>query len=114
MGTWGTGPWDSDGAADWLAEVFEGAQVDAQIEKALRYDDDYGPIRSAAYLLTVLGHSAYVWPGDWDARGRFIDTALARLRAMAAEGSEYRELWGDNPEIIATLAREIAALEAVK
>lgn len=114
MGTWGIQAWDSDGAADWFAKTFEGIDMDARIEAALKYDDRYDEIRAAAYLLRVLGHSTHVWPGDPDRLSQHVAKALKRLRGMAAAGSEYRELWKNDPKVVAALEGEIAGLDALK
>ena len=116
MGTWGLGPWDSDDAADWCASAFQGMDIDAAMDDAFRYYDCWGKIRTACYLLRVLGVSAYVWPGDLDRLDEHIDKGLELLRGMAEPGGEYLELWGEggHPEIEARLAEEIAALEAIK
>lgn len=113
MGTWGHKPWDSDDAADWFAETFAKVDIDAAIAEACRYSDNYGAIRSACYLLTVLGRSAYMWPGDLERLNQHKRDGLELLRAMAAEGSDFRALWGDDATVLAELEGEIAALEAV-
>jgi hypothetical protein len=114
MGTWGSQPWESDDAADWFAKTFEGIDLDARVEQALKYDDRYGEIRAAAYLLRVLGHSPQVWPGKPDRLQEHVASAVKRLRAMAAPDGEYLKLWQDDPQVAEALAGEIAATEALK
>lgn len=115
MGTWGKGPWDNDSAADWCAEVFAGVDMDAFMDDAFKYYDAWGKIRMACYLLTTLGVSAYVWPGDLERRPEHMQRGLKLLRDMAAPDGEYVSQWGDggNPELEKMLAQEIAALEKV-
>ena len=115
MGTWGYKPWDSDDAADFFRAVFEAIDIDAHIDGALRYDDTFGQIRGAAYLLRVLGHSPYVWPGDPDRRIAHIEHALARLKALIDPDGEtgYLGGWDDKERAEMEVTTEIAALEAL-
>ena len=95
MGTWGRRPWDSDSAADWCAQTFEGIDIDASLDEAFKYDDVWGKIRTACYLLTTLGVSAYVWPGDLERLDGHIERGLTLLRGMADPDGEYLSLWGE-------------------
>lgn len=113
MGTWGNGPWDSDDAADWCANAFEGMDIDAAMDDAFRYYDCWGKIRTACYILRVLGVSAYVWPGDLDRLDEHKKRGLELLQGMADPDGEYLELWGGNEEVKALLAEEIAGLQAL-
>jgi len=111
MGAWGSNPWDSDGAADWFSEFFEGIDVDARIDAAFEYDDDYDQIRAACYLLAVLGR-AYVWPGDLERLDDHLERGIELLSEMVEPDSDFRELCEDDPEIIEAVRGEIAELEA--
>ncbi|MFF8817170.1 MULTISPECIES: DUF4259 domain-containing protein [Leucobacter] len=111
MGAWGSAPWHNDGAADWFAEVFQGIDIDAHIDQALKYDDDFDRIRAAGYLLTVLGHST-VWPGDLERLDNHLERAIELLTEMAEPDSEFLELWEDEPGVLEAVQAEIAALEA--
>lgn len=110
MGTWGTSPWDSDDAADWFSEFFDGVDVDARIASALEYDDDYGQIRAACYMLTMIGRT-YVWPGDLENLEMLLDLGIQRLQDMLDEDSEFRELWEDDEEVIEAVTNELASLK---
>ncbi len=111
MGVWGSKPWDSDGAADWFSEVFEGIDIDARIDAAFEYDDDYDQVRAAAYLLAVLGR-VYVWPGDLERLDEHLERGIELLSEMIAPDSDFRDLWEDDPEVIEAVRGEIAELEA--
>ncbi len=116
MGAWGTEPWDNDSAADWFSDAFEGIDIDAKIEKALKYFyDNYDEVRAAAYLLDVLGVS-YIWPGDLDKYDGFVNSALEILRAMIDENSDDKQmdflgLWDNDPEVIESVKKQIKNLE---
>ncbi len=115
MGAWGYEPWGSDDAADFFNEVFADIDIDAQIDEALRYDDEFGRIRAAAYLLAVLGHSPYVWPGDLDRRLDHVNTAITRLKALIDPDGDTGFLGGwQEPEKAEEAVRmQIASLEAL-
>ncbi|WP_334123396.1 MULTISPECIES: hypothetical protein [Glutamicibacter] len=110
MGTWGTNPWDSDDAADWFAEFFDGIDVDARITAAFEDEDEYDQIRAACYLLNVLGR-VYVWPGDLSTLDSLLERGIELLTAMLEEDSEFRELWDDDEEVLATVEQELADLK---
>ncbi len=111
MGAWGSNPWDSDGAADWFGEFFAGINVDARVDAAFEYDDDYDKIRAACYLLAVLGRG-YIWPGDLERLDDHLERGIELLSEMLEEDSDFRELCEDDPEMIEAVRGEIAALEA--
>ena len=110
MGAWGTSPWDSDDAADWFSDFFEGIDVDARIEAALEDDDEYGQIRAACYMLTVLGRT-YIWPGDLEALDELLERGIQLLTSMLEPESEFRELWEDDEEVLESVANELAGLK---
>lgn len=110
MGAWGSAPWDTDGAADWFAEFFEGIDADARISEAFEADDDYDRIRAAGYLLAVLGRG-YIWPGDLERLDALLERGIELLSEMLEPDSEFRELWEDDPEVLAAVRAELAVLE---
>lgn len=111
MGAWGTAPWHTDGAADWFATVFAGIDIDARIDEAFEYDDDYDRVRAAGYLLAVLGRST-VWPGDLERLDDHLERGIELLTEMLEPDSEFRELWEDDPEVLDAVRAELAELEA--
>ncbi|MFK4791221.1 hypothetical protein [Microbacterium sp. ZW T5_56] len=111
MGTWGSKPWDSDGASDWFSSFFDGIDVDARIEAAFATDDDYDQIRAASYLLAVLGRS-YIWPGDLDRLDAHLERGIALLTQMVEPESDFRDLYDDDLRVVAAVRAEIAELEA--
>lgn len=110
MGAWGSAPWDTDGAADWFAEFFEGIDADARISEAFEADDDYDRIRAAGYLLAVLGRG-YIWPGDLERLDALLERGIELFSEMLEPDSEFRELWEDDPEVLAAVRAELAVLE---
>jgi len=114
MGAWGTEPWSADGAADWFAGFFEGIDVDAKIASAFEYSDDYDVIRAACYLLHVLGRPG-VWPGDLEKLDSHLAEGIALLTAMvdpnSEAGEDFLELWEEDPEVIASVQKQIRQLE---
>lgn len=112
MGAWGSAPWQTDGAADWFGDVFAGIDLDARIGEAFEYDDDYDRVRAACYLLAVLGRST-VWPGDLERLDDHLERGIELLTEMVEPDSEFRELWEDDPDVIAAVRAEIAQLETL-
>lgn len=110
MGAWGTAPWHTDGAADWFGAAFAGADLDARIDEAFEYDDDYDRIRAACYLLAVLGRST-VWPGDLERLDGHLERGIDLLTEMIEPDSDFRDLWDDDPEVVEAVRSEIAELE---
>ncbi|GAA1413374.1 hypothetical protein AUR04nite_31180 [Glutamicibacter uratoxydans] len=110
MGAWGTSPWDNDDAADWFADFFDSVDVDARITAAFEDEDEHDQIRAACYMLNVLGRT-YVWPGDLDALDSLLERGKELLSTMLEEGSEFRELWEDDEEVLAAVEEELAGLQ---
>ncbi|WP_347038411.1 hypothetical protein AAHB37_18060 [Glutamicibacter halophytocola] len=110
MGAWGASPWDSDGAADWFTEFFEGIDVDARIAAALEYDDEYDQIRAACYMLNTIGR-IYVWPGDLEKLDDLLGRGIELLAAMLESDSEFRELYEEDDEVIEAVEKELADLK---
>ncbi|WP_433676166.1 hypothetical protein [Microbacterium gorillae] len=111
MGVWGTKPWDSDEASDWFSSFFDGIDVDDRIAAAFATDDDYDQIRAASYLLAVLGRS-YIWPGDLDRLDALLERGIELLTRMVEPGSDFRDLYDDDLQVVAAVRAEIAELEA--
>ncbi len=114
MGAWSPTFDGNDGAADWFADALGGCAIDAAIERAFKYSDTYDKKRAAAYLITVLGRSSYVWPGDLDKLDGFIDRAEKDLAEMVTPGTdahtELGELWGEGSEVFGEIAGELDRL----
>jgi len=110
MGAWGASPWDSDGAADWFTEFFEGFDVDARIAAALEYDDEYDQIRAACYMLNTIGR-IYVWPGDLEKLEELLGRGIELLAAMLESDSEFHELYEEDDEVIEAVEKELADLK---
>jgi hypothetical protein len=117
MGTWGVQPWDSDDAAEWFEGTLQGINdIDSKISAALKYRyDNYEEVRSAAYLLQVLGIS-YVWPGDLEKLKGHIQRAIELLTAMIDQKSadsqmDFLQLWDNDPEVIASVKEQIEQLK---
>ncbi|MEQ9491583.1 MAG: DUF4259 domain-containing protein [Alphaproteobacteria bacterium] len=106
MGSWGTSPWDNDGAADWFGDLFDATGFAEHLRDALEGDavEDLEEIRAAASLLILLGRT-YVYPID--CLDEHLALAVTKLRQLA---EPYREL-GDE-ESAARVECEIALLEA--
>lgn len=116
MGAWSTSLDGSDAAADWFSTALSG-NIDAALDDALRYSDTYAQIRAAAYLLTVLGRSSYIWPGDLDRLDSHVTKAIASLESMVQPDSEahkeLEELWGDYAdELFGKIRAELDGLKA--
>ncbi len=117
MGTWDTGPWDNDGAADWgaeLDEMAEGARLDA-VRGALaaaadeggeHVDSDVGEIAVAA--ASIVAAACPDGPSDASGYGpvnpipgvaEHLETlrplAVRALDRVVADDSELAELWDD-------------------
>lgn len=103
MGAWGDSAWDSDGAADWFADLFAASKLAARVEKTLKKKDieEYAEqIRAAAYILVALGR-VYIWPVD-DLQ-RHLRLAIEKLEAI----SQHEDYEGNE-----SLAAEIAELRS--
>ena len=118
MGTWSMDVDGSDAAADWFASALT-EDIDDALQEALSSDDSYDEQRAAVYLLTVLGHSSYVWPGDLDRLDGHVTAAIERMEAMLEQGSDAHEelsdLWEeDAPILFAKIQAELVALQAAR
>lgn len=107
MGAWGDLPWENDGAADFFGDLFPPDFHD-KVATALRGDDP-SEVRAAAWLVTQLAHSAYIWPGEPGNMGAICLLAAERLEWLAAASEEEdTDDWGDP----ADLRRAAAELRA--
>jgi hypothetical protein len=117
MGVWGNNPWDSDDAADWLADTLKDLHLDERLDEVFAEpQDNYEAVRAAAYLLQVLGF-AYVWPGDLDRLDAHLTKAITLLESMidpesTDEDMDFLELWDNDPEIIAAVQAQIIVLKS--
>jgi hypothetical protein len=111
MGAWGTEPWDNDGAADWLGDLFGELNVPA-IADALELDDDHETVRAACYVLQSLGR-VYVWPAAHlkDLKP-LLKKGIERLERMIDPSStdDFLELWDSDPDVIKSVQWQIAEL----
>lgn len=100
MGTWGTGPFDNDDAADMVAAMAQ--KVRRVIER--NDSDDYGEARAAAAFV-LLAHGTDVLGGPG------LDVALKALVKMR-ENNEWLSGYRRPPEIATALNKEISAVMA--
>lgn len=107
-GAWGTGPLDSDGAADWLAAPMK--QVAGHIESALVQEvtiynvDD---IRAAAWLLQQTGYR-YAYPID--KLDEHVVLAVQKLETIL-RFEEWIGSWDEPKSVQASLMQQIDALK---
>ncbi len=106
MGTWGTAAWESDGAADWFAALFDTTGLSRQVEETLNGDpeDDHEEIRAAASLLVMLGRD-FIWPVD--ELDRDLALAIHKLEAIR-ELDIYQEV----PEFVAAIDLDLEVLRS--
>ncbi len=69
------------------------------------------------HLLTVLGASSYVWPGDLDRLDAHVQLAASRMEAMLdpaqAAHRELAQLWGSpDSAVFGEIRRELEALRS--
>jgi hypothetical protein len=120
VGTWDTGPFDNDSAADWCGDLDDADPADrlAMIRRALSdaadevgYLDDRQGVRAVAAAAVVVsqrpGAESLTSPyaPDFLLEGDSVpipdDVAVLAVRALdrvAGEESEWRELWEDTGE----------------
>lgn len=117
MGVWGVGPWDNDAAADWFNAFFAGIDVGKRIEEALQlgYNDEFDELRAACYILEVLGRT-YVWPGEINRLDGYLKTGINLLSEAIDPRTEWGKYflnwWNNDPEMIASVKKQIQALTA--
>jgi len=102
MGSWGTEPWQSDRAQDWLEVMFSLTGLAEHIEETLsRTVEDYtDEIRAAAFVLLALGKEA--WPANAYTRCAM----LARMRLT--EMVECRVF--TNPAFVQSIQKQLHRL----
>lgn len=113
MGDWGIEPWQSDGAATWFAESLKATSFDEHIRNAFKFAEGHQEIRAACHLLAGLGQPG-VWPGQTLVLGEFLREGITLLTDMLdPENPEQKflERSGSNPEAIASVQAQIAALQ---
>lgn len=121
MGAWGHGPFEDDGALDFVWEIEEAENPKEVITEALdsAVESDYletdeanAVIVSAAYIDSAVNGTKYTTdkmsePYEVDSfPTRFPDLDLSDLKSKAvtalekviAEGSELKELWDESEE----------------
>ncbi|KAA6430575.1 DUF4259 domain-containing protein [Agrococcus sediminis] len=123
MGTWGSGPFENDEAADWVYELEDAEDVEALLLETFASTTAAGAdaaeasraVGAAAWLLSGLpGESRpdIEWQGSPPALTEELRTAArAALDAVLADDSEWRELWeeaGDDDAV-----EEVARLRAL-
>ncbi len=105
MGAWGDKPWENDSAADFFDDLFP-ADFHDKVMAGLRSEDE-DEARAAAWLVSALAHSGYIWPGDPEQMAEACHLAATRLEQLATEAEEDGELeYGEQ------LRREAAELQA--
>jgi len=114
IGAWGVEPWESDGAADWFADMFGDLKIE-MMREALKYYDAYDEIRAACYVLQTLGR-VYVWPAArHDDLKELLDKGIKLLTNMLNPPSadwDFLELWGRDPKVIASVQKQLDELKA--
>ena len=131
MGTWGTGAFDNDGAADWAFAFDDGATA-AHVNRPIRrlakrrhgaeidLDDALEAVAAAEVIAAARGHGGRGVPKSvrhWIAEtGYAPDEALSAAAAAVvdrvAAAGELRDEWGDDPrwsKAMADLARRLRA-----
>ena len=113
MGAWGRGPFENDGAHDWLFERTAASDLDAcraAFEAVIGVDDylevDAGQWVVAAATLMASAcdgeagamPSIPAWRGDPPSKGDLRQAVAALDRILLAPTSELAELWDEVPE----------------
>src|SRR5689334_554379 len=128
MGTWGTGPFDNDAAADFLdllndtgpsaaAEVVRQAFDQAATSDYLPYDDAAAAVAAAAVIAYATGAHGP------DALADLVEApptptpelrqhAARALDRVLADNSELRDLWADANQLD-SVARELHTLREI-
>ncbi len=115
MGTWGTGPTQSDTAFDLFDDFFGDLFGTGKIQvlrDAFKYCDDYGRIRAACHILQMLGNTLY-WPREHEAELQdLLDLGIRRLTDMLHpppdEDVDFLELWAHlRDEVVASVQQQI-------
>lgn len=99
MGTWGYGPLESDGAAEWMEEA--GRPVARQIKRALtKRRLDYDAVRAASLLIQEAFSISILTPDDI---AKLVPLAIEALETLS--DTEYVQEF-DDPAAVQTSLRE--------
>ena len=106
MGTWDSGAWENDSAADWFGDMFDATGLAKYVEETLNGDTEefHEEIRAAAYILVSLGKT-FIWPID------DLDNHLA-LAISKLEQIKELEVYQSAPDVIDQIGAEIAVLKS--
>ncbi|HAA2288004.1 TPA_asm: hypothetical protein GEG06_00255 [Listeria monocytogenes] len=114
MGAWGFDPWDSDEAADWFGEFMKHVDIDfitQTVEEVENNEYDYERIRAVSYIVEMLGKS-YIWPVDYyEDLDKMVEKLINLLTLMIEPDSDFLDMWGNNPEIIIAVQKQIDVLK---
>ncbi len=137
MGTWGTGPFDNDDAADWCGDLDDAdaserpSLVIATLQNAATAAD-YLETPEASAAVAAAAVVAATLPGSERLTSPYAPTflteggplvlppttpavAIAALDRVTGENSEWRELWEESAEaaeavsVVASLRQRLAA-----
>lgn len=129
MGTWGTGIYDNDDAADWSFEVAETglSVVESALDAALESEYVEAPVGvyglAAADVVARLvsnrgedspyceGIVAWVAANPITPSPSLVAKARLAVQRVRGENSELRELWSDDAESLAEWLATIADIE---
>lgn len=114
MGAWGFDPWDSDEAADWFGEFMKHVDIDfiiQTVEEVENNEYDYERIRAVSYIVEMLGKS-YIWPVDYyEDLDKMVEKLINLLTLMIEPDSDFLDMWGNDPEIIIAVQKQIDVLK---
>ncbi|MBF2639954.1 DUF4259 domain-containing protein [Listeria welshimeri] len=114
MGVWGYDPWDNDEAADWFGNFMKHVDIDfiiQTVEEVENRELDYERIRAVSYIVEMLGKS-YIWPVDHYAElDKMVEKLINLLTLMIESGSDFLDVWENDPEIIIAVQKQIDALK---
>lgn len=135
MGTWAAGPFDNDRAADWAGELDDTEPADrAELVRDTLADaadgTDYLQVDVAEAAIAAAAVLAATLPGGPEFDSGYapkllvadpplvlpddlVPLALQALDRVAADESEWRELWEDNGNLDAALTALIPVREAL-
>ena len=117
MGDWGYKAYENDEAADRFARFWGSKNFDLLQSAAANFDpqnENYDEIRAVGHVLICFG-SPYACPSDFlDKLQPTIRKVVAILENMISPPSDewaFLEIWGNSPEIIDEVRRQIAELK---
>lgn len=116
MGDWSKEPWGNDEAADWFGLFWKNSDFSLLINEIDNFspkEERYDSVRSACYLLEVLG-IVYVWPSQhMDILKKLLSKAISILENMITPPTDdwgFLDMWGSDPEIIKAVELQIEVL----